>query len=537
MSAILKIKLNKFLKIATAICFALIVCVSAAFAATDVAVIFTDGVDYTTPPSVGGRFYIVGKDSIGAPIAIAYAGTPLSTIVMSDVFENFCSPVNNDIAVALIERELNSGTTSHVGFYAVNNITITKDSSHDLFMSTLRSIPVPTATQQNGNVLVSWTQAVDDGTGNIVGYKVYRGTDGINFSEIAEIDAATTSIVDGTVSPGTTYYYALRLIFRGTSGVPEIESMYLSANSTPLTVGTPGVSIIQVIPETGLRNATINIQIIGSGTHFNSGSGAPTVLFEGVNGITVNSSSAVDDTNINANITISLTAVYGPRNVVVRTPDYPTPGTDEVAVGINKFWVIPSVLPNNLTLNPGQGVQGATFDIEVTGGAGYFVQGATTAYFGPDITVNSITVTSPTSVTANITIGPDATPGTVDAIFFTNGEVDSGQFEILARDVPPETVPNYPNPFDPNNGEETRIVVEPDNDGTVGVYIYDITARLVFRHTEYMTAASYNEVVWNGRTYFGEIADNGVYLVRVIDEGSRKIIGKGKILVVKYPRR
>gem|GEM_PF-870851 len=494
---------------------------------------FYDGVDYTGGDSVDGRFYIVGKDSIGGSISVGYGGTPTSTFIYSDALENFSTPVTGDNAVTLAERELNGSTPTHVGFYAVNNLSIVKDAAgQTVNMPTLRAIPVPYVTQPNGDVQIDWIPAVDDGSGNIVGYKVVRGTDGSSFpTEVGTVDASTTSMTDSSIAVGTTYYYALKILFRGTATTPEVES-FMSANSNALTVGN--ADLLMCIPSTGEQGDTgLELEIIGDNTSFD---GTSTVQFTGLNGITISMAPYdISATSLKIQIDIAGGAVLGPRNIVVTTT---TPNPDEVAVGNNIFWVIPpGPYTYNLILDPDEGVQGATFDVDVSGGAGYFVQGLTTAFFGPDITVNSVTVTSPTTATANITIDPDATIGTTDVFFFTGGDYDVGQFTILERDIPPDVVPNYPNPFDPNNDEETRIVIEPKQNGVVGVYVYDITARLVFRHTQYMTAGSYNEVIWNGDTYYNEIADNGVYLVRVIDEGSRKMIGKGKIMVIKHQRR
>ncbi len=90
---------------------------------------------------------------------------------------------------------------------------------------------------------------------------------------------------------------------------------------------------------------------------------------------------------------------------------------------------------------------------------------------------------------------------------------------------------NYPNPFDPRR-EETKIVVDIPEQMNVGTYIYDITARLVWKDVRNLPAGI-REIPWNGINSFGEISYNGVYLVRIVNEDSKKLIAKGKILVIK----
>jgi hypothetical protein len=94
-----------------------------------------------------------------------------------------------------------------------------------------------------------------------------------------------------------------------------------------------------------------------------------------------------------------------------------------------------------------------------------------------------------------------------------------------------DRIPNYPNPFNPPT-ESTRIVINVPGPMDLGVYIYDVTARVVYKQV-ILGANGLTEVIWNGMTYYGHVADNGVYLLRVIDESSKKMIGKGKILVIK----
>jgi hypothetical protein len=117
------------------------------------------------------------------------------------------------------------------------------------------------------------------------------------------------------------------------------------------------------------------------------------------------------------------------------------------------------------------------------------------------------------------------------AIVYWGTGLAIGNFEVTEMQVDPGTVPNFPNPFDPQV-EVTNIAIELASPTTVGIYIYDITAKQVWKRVVSLPAGI-NVVQWNGYTYFGKMADNGVYLLRVADESSKEFIGKGKVLVIK----
>jgi hypothetical protein len=96
----------------------------------------------------------------------------------------------------------------------------------------------------------------------------------------------------------------------------------------------------------------------------------------------------------------------------------------------------------------------------------------------------------------------------------------------------------YPNPFNPiaeQTGQPnaaaikaTTIAYDPGSATNIGVYIYDMTARLVYKEV-----TSDSQVTWSGYDTHGNVAGDGAYILRVVDEDSRRVIAKGKILVIK----
>jgi len=98
-----------------------------------------------------------------------------------------------------------------------------------------------------------------------------------------------------------------------------------------------------------------------------------------------------------------------------------------------------------------------------------------------------------------------------------------------------------PNPFnpplegeDPENTMKIYFTVAGDPTAQVGIYLHDSTGRLVWK--KILPAQQLLDdkgVEWTGYTQFGEIAENGVYLLRVVDETNKKLIGKTKIVIIK----
>ena len=78
-----------------------------------------------------------------------------------------------------------------------------------------------------------------------------------------------------------------------------------------------------------------------------------------------------------------------------------------------------TIMPPAPTLDgigPESGHPGETLDIIIDG---IDFTGATDIYLGPDVTVNSVHVESPTRITANVTINPGASPGHYDVTVTT----------------------------------------------------------------------------------------------------------------------
>ena len=99
--------------------------------------------------------------------------------------------------------------------------------------------------------------------------------------------------------------------------------------------------------------------------------------------------------------------------------------------------------PGNLTINPPPSLSTAlpasarltqTLNIAITGNYSNFYQGISGLSFGSGITINAVTVTSPTSLMANVTVTGAAPLGAHDITVTTGSEIDtlSGGFTVLS---------------------------------------------------------------------------------------------------------
>ncbi len=178
-----------------------------------------------------------------------------------------------------------------------------------------------------------------------------------------------------------------------------------------LNIGTPTAMIVSVNPNTGRAGQTLtNVVIAGQNTHFAQGT---TIASFGA-GTTVNSLTVTSATSATANITIAAGAAAGARIVTLTT------GAEVVRL-IGGFTITRP--PAIVSVNPDTGRAGQTLNVAVTGQNTHFAQGTTIASFGAGTTVNSLTVTSATSATANITIAAGAAAGARIVTLTTGAEV------------------------------------------------------------------------------------------------------------------
>jgi hypothetical protein len=131
---------------------------------------------------------------------------------------------------------------------------------------------------------------------------------------------------------------------------------------------------------------------------------------------------------LNEGFMLSSSAYAAPANATTTEAPAGAPLSSATVVpftpGIQTSSVTPVVVPVIAQVTPNAGSQGANnLSVILTGNSTHFVQGTTTADFGPGITLASpLTVTSPTIATAVLNIDPQAAAGTHTVTVTTGAE-------------------------------------------------------------------------------------------------------------------
>lgn len=113
--------------------------------------------------------------------------------------------------------------------------------------------------------------------------------------------------------------------------------------------------------------------------------------------------------------------------------------------------------------------------------------------------------------------------GTVTAL-----QSNPANFQVTASGAG-DTAVIWPNPFNPNSQTVNLAVTNTGGAAKLGFYIFDMTARLV--HKTVITSG--NQTSWNGRDQSAALVADGAYLLRAINEDTKTLLAKGKILVIK----
>jgi hypothetical protein len=90
-------------------------------------------------------------------------------------------------------------------------------------------------------------------------------------------------------------------------------------------------------------------------------------------------------------------------------------------------------------------------------------------------------------------------------------------------------ITNRPNPFRAG-AEETVILFNPPQGGTVNIIIYDLYGAVVLSSTEEVLGGQTNQYIWDGRNGSGNVVGNGGYICRITGTGFEF---RRKIAVVK----
>jgi MBG domain (YGX type)/Cep192 domain 4 len=195
------------------------------------------------------------------------------------------------------------------------------------------------------------------------------------------------------------------------------RSAHVNTGAEQLTIGfhvdgpaAPG--IIAVSPSSGAQGQTLSVAITGANTNFNQTS----QLILGA-GVVVNNFQVTSRTTADATVTISPTAPVGPNSIFVFTD---LGSNQEIASGAG-FSVVrgPSQI---LSATPSIAAQNQVLNITLVGQGTHWLQGGTTADFGPGVVVGQLTIANPTHASAQILVVSTAVLGFHTVAMLTDGE-------------------------------------------------------------------------------------------------------------------
>jgi hypothetical protein len=279
--------------------------------------------------------------------------------------------LNSALYITSGPASINSVTANSAGQGATLDVTINGTNTH--WQQGVTTLTFPNVLINGTPVVVSPTQI----TANIT----------VNNSAPAGEESVTTTTL-GEVASGINVFDVIQT-------QPELLSVVTSSGSS---TGLPSA----------VQGFTGTVNLTGAYTHFSNSS----IVNFGA-GITVNSVTASSATSIQVNISVSPTTTLGSRSVSV------TSGTEVVTIA-NAYTVTVGPAAIVGALSPSTGAQNQSLNVQIVGSQTHWVQGTTTANFGPYITVTGVTVTDALHATVAITI-PSSTPLTFYNVSLTTG--------------------------------------------------------------------------------------------------------------------
>lgn len=197
----------------------------------------------------------------------------------------------------------------------------------------------------------------------------------------------------------------------------------INITETPIVPTT-----LSATPPQGGQGLTLDVTISAAAVAFTDSSVA-----DFGPGISIVTNHLINPTTLMARVQIASDATIGYRRISVFTPGGPT-AQDDSPAGAFQVTIAAPVVPVIQSLSPNHAQRGSTVDIAITGSNTSFSPGTTVSFGGTGIAVNTVIANSPTSLTANITVAPDAPLGFRDVTATTSGQVAAilDAFQVVA---------------------------------------------------------------------------------------------------------
>jgi hypothetical protein len=175
-----------------------------------------------------------------------------------------------------------------------------------------------------------------------------------------------------------------------------------------LSIPAKPAKIVLVSPNFSEREATLNVTITGSNTHFSQTSATGVSFSQGSSTLQINSINKVNDSTIIASVTIKQTNSLGYYDVKIANP------VDGSIFMNASFQVTPSVASLK-SVSPASSQKGKTLTITITGNKTHFTQASSVVSFSTSkIHTNSSSVINDTILTCSISIDSTAVSGMYD---------------------------------------------------------------------------------------------------------------------------
>ena len=333
-------------------------------------VAFTGGADFSL--TVNGAGFIQGGS--GAAV-VQWNGTALSTTLVGAT--QFSAQL-----VALVPHTL-------IAVPGVAKIAVVSGGSTSALadFSILTAAPTLTSLSPNSGAKGANLAVTLTGTNFVSGATIAVSNPGVTVSNLIVVNA-TQITATFTIAPNAA---------TGPASV-TVNTSAGASSAISLTITEPLVpTLTSIAPNTGLPGTSVPVTLTGN--NFVSGS----TLSVSNPGLTVTNVNVVNTTQITATFAVATTAPAGPTNVTVANP---------AGISAPVTFTVVSLPPTLSSVAPTGGIRGATVPVTLTGNN--FVSGATITVsngIATFVTVNSVTVVSPTQMTANFVIAPDAPLG------------------------------------------------------------------------------------------------------------------------------
>ena len=317
--------------------------------------------------------------AVGKTLDVVFTGTnfiPSTTVNPGAAGINVNSVMVNSSTSLTANLTITAAASPGPRSFSVTNPGLGGGTSNALTF-TVTNLSVTSIAPISGNRLQR-LNVVFTGTGFVAGATVNVGT-GITKNSVT-VTSATSLTADLTIA-ATADTGARNFSVTNPNGE--------TSNDVVFTVNNPAPTLTSIAPSIGNRLQTLDV--VFTGANFISGVSA---LNLGA-GIIINAHTVNSSTSLTANIMITANAATGVRSFSI-TNSAPGGGT---STGQN--FTVNNPVPTLSSISPASSVLGQTLDVVFTGAS--FLSGATTPNVG-GLTLNTFTVTSANSATANITI-------------------------------------------------------------------------------------------------------------------------------------